>query len=161
MNNWLAGECLSHGKGRGPRGSKLHHTTASTLSAHDICKPYWRKSHIWALAEWGNCRPWRERKNCNSGSIITEGEMERGVRVRETRKQILSFRSSLTHSQAKWGNNRYSIHICWMRLIDCYGTVLLVEKLQGSCYTSWGAHMFRTWTTWDIRVEHSTMMEWF
>ena len=40
MNNWLAGECLSHGKGRGPRGSKLHHTTASTLSAHDICKPY-------------------------------------------------------------------------------------------------------------------------
>ena len=100
MNNWLAGECLSHGKGRGPRGSKLHHTTASTLSAHDICKPYWRKSHIWALAEWGNCRPWRERKNCNSGSIITEGEMERGVRVRETRKQILSFRSSLTHSQA-------------------------------------------------------------
>ena len=100
VNNWLAEECLSHGKGRGSRESKLHHTTTSILSAHDICKPYWRKLHSWALVEWGNSRPWRERKNCNTSSIITEGEMERGVRVRETRKQIIFFRSSLTQSQA-------------------------------------------------------------
>lgn len=73
VNNWLAEECLSHAKGRGPRESKLHHTTASTLSAHDICKPY-EGSRISGHQQ--------------NGEIVDPGDRERIVTVAPSSQKV-------------------------------------------------------------------------